>query len=146
MLLAVPVAGCAGNKAPFGKDPATFTDQEVQDIVAAAVNNVATSSSFTGNLFTAADYSSRADSGLQSTTSSLNATMVADRANGRSEITLHISVSSADMQGAAQTLDADTYLYSDYLYVTMTALADSQWFKIPVIGAFAAKQSGCGSC
>jgi hypothetical protein len=134
LLIVVPVAGCAGSgsAAPPAKDPATFTDQEVRDIVAAAVNNVATASSFTGNLFTAADYSSRADSGLQPTTSSLNATMTADRANGRAEIKLGITVSSSDMGGALQALDADTYLYSDYLYVTMTDLADNQWFKLPV--------------
>ena len=132
MLVAVPLAGCAGGAAPTHKDPSTFTDQDVRDLVATAVNNVATASSFTGNLFTASDYASRADSGLQPTSSSLNATMVADRTNGRAEITLKISVSTAEMEGAVQTINADTFLYSDYLYVTMTDLAGAQWFKLPV--------------
>jgi hypothetical protein len=134
VLLALPLAGCAGAAADLPQDPSTFTDQDVRDILAAAVDNVLQASSFAAT-YTANDaYTGTGDSGLIPSTSTMQITMLNDRDNGRAHITLDISLAAADPDADAtpQTLKVDTYLYADYLYINLESMASLPWYKIPV--------------
>jgi hypothetical protein len=133
VLLAV-LAGCGGTAASLPKDPAQFTDQNVRDIVAAAVDNVLQAFSFTGTYVSTGAYSSGDQSSLASSASSLNATMLSDRENGRAQITLGIGITPTNPSSglSPMQLDVDTYLYADYLYVHLVTIPDLPWYKVPV--------------
>ena len=136
-LLAV-LAVCAGTAAGLPKDPSQLTDQNVRDIVATAVDNVLQASSFTGT-YVSSDVidSSSNQSGFIPSISSMNATMLSDRENGRAKVSLAISIAPKDTASStpAQGIDVDTYLYADYLYIHITTIPGLPWYKVPVTDA-----------
>ncbi len=136
-LLAV-LAGCTGTAAGLPRDPSQFTDQNVRDIVATAVNNVLQASSFTGTYVSRDVFdSSNNQSGFIPSISSMNATMLSDREAGRAKGSLSITVAPKDTASSTppEQLDVATYLYADYLYVHITTIPGLPWYKVPVTDA-----------
>ena len=137
LTVAAIVAGCGGPAAGLPKDPSQFTDQNIRDIVAAAVDNTLQVSSFTGRYFSSESYSGNG-SGMIPAVSTINATMLSDRVSGRARIDLSVGIAPMDASQSSTSpiqMDISAYLYADYLYINTPLVSATPWTKIPVNGS-----------